>query len=96
MEFIVIDNKTGEEPDTQQIALKEQWAYGLMYPDMEGFAIMENGDLILLDECGNFRYCPEGRFTICFKDDLCDSDVKQMKRELLDKAYKELGWVKAE
>lgn len=89
MEFIVIDNNTGEEPDTQQIVLKEQWADGLMYPDMDGFAIMENGDLILLDECGNFRYCPDGRFTVCFKD-IEFEDFEEQKNELLNEATKEI------
>lgn len=63
MEFIVIDNNTGKEADIYEIALKEEWAKRLMYCDMEGFAILENGELVLLDECGGFEYCPEGRFT---------------------------------
>lgn len=63
MEFIVIDNKTGKEADTYEIALKEEWAKHLIYCDMEGFAILENGELVLLDECGGVAYCPEGRFT---------------------------------
>lgn len=37
--FDVIDTKTGEYPDLWEIALKEDWANGLMYCDMEGFAI---------------------------------------------------------
>lgn len=62
--FRVIDNKTGKEADTYKIALKEDWAKGLMYCDMEGFAIHEDGHLLLLDECDNFAYCPNDRFTI--------------------------------
>lgn len=62
--FTVIDPETGEYPDLWKIALKEGWAKGLMYCDMEGFFISEDGTLILADECGNFRYCPEGRFEI--------------------------------
>ena len=62
--FDVIDTKTGEYPDLWEIALKEDWANGLMYCDMEGFAIEEDGTLILLDECGKHAYCPEGRFKI--------------------------------
>ena len=60
--FTVIDIKTGEYPDLWEIALNEDWAQELMYCDMEGFAIEEDGTLILLDECGKHRYCPEGRF----------------------------------
>jgi hypothetical protein len=67
-EFTVIDNKTGEYPDLWEIALKEDWAKHLMYCDMDGFAIMEDGTLILLDDCGEFAYCPEDRFTVVFEN----------------------------
>ena len=66
MKFRVIDNKTGKEADAYEIALHEEWAQGLVYCDMEGFALLEDGTLILLDECGNFTYCPEDRFVIDF------------------------------
>lgn len=64
MEFIVIDNNTGKEADAYEIALKEEWAKDLIYCDMEGFAMLENGGLVLLDECGGVAYCPDGRFTV--------------------------------
>lgn len=67
MKFTVIDTKTGNSPDIEKIALTEEWAKDLMYCDMEGFAIEEDGYLMLMDECGNFRYCPEGRFKIEFE-----------------------------
>ena len=66
--FSVIDNKTGVYPDLYNIALKEDWAKGLMYCDMEGFSINEDGQLILSDECGKFVYCPSDRFTVVFED----------------------------
>lgn len=47
--FTIIDTKTGEYPDLWEIATSEDWAKGLMYCDMEGFAIEEDGTLILLD-----------------------------------------------
>ena len=62
--FTVIDNQTGKEPDLWEMATNEDWAKHLMYCDMEGFAISEDGTLLLLGECGNFAYCPEGRFTV--------------------------------
>lgn len=62
--FTVIDIKTGKEADTYEIALHEEWAKHLMYCDMEGFAVEEDGTLILLDECGRHEYCPEGRFEV--------------------------------
>lgn len=64
MNFTVIDTKTGEYPDLWDIALHEEWAQDLMYCDIEGFATLEDGTLILMDECGRFAYCPEGRFQI--------------------------------
>ena len=64
MKFKVIDKKTGKEADTYQIALKEDWAKDLMYCDMEGFAVEEDGTLLLVDECGKFEYCPQDRFEI--------------------------------
>ena len=66
MHFRVIDTKTGKEPDTYKIAKKEEWAKDLIYCDMEGFFIGEEGDLILADECGNYVSCEENRFKIIF------------------------------
>ena len=66
--FTVIDKKTGHYPDLETIALHEDWAKGLVYCDMEGFAIEEDGDLFLMDECGNFKYCPTGRFEIVWEE----------------------------
>lgn len=62
--FSVIDLRTDKEPDIEDIALHEQWAEGLVYCDMEGFAICQDGTLMLFDECGNSVYCPVGRFKI--------------------------------
>lgn len=62
--FKITDAKNGKYPDLCDIALKEDWANGLIYCDMEGFAIGEDGCLYLLDECGNYRIAPYGRFRI--------------------------------
>lgn len=62
--FTVIDKKTGAYPDLFRIALNEAWAKPLMACDMEGFALLEDGALILLDECGEFVYCPSDRFEV--------------------------------
>lgn len=69
MEFIVIDKQTGIEADPEQLALNEDWAKdaGLVYCDMDGFAVLQDGSLILLDECGNAVYCPEDRFDVVVK-----------------------------
>ena len=63
MKFRVIDRQTGQPADLEKIAL-EDWAKRLTYCDMEGFAIAEDDCLLLLDECGKYAYCPEGRFEV--------------------------------
>ena len=67
--FTVIDNKTGNYPDCEKIALNEDWAKHLCYCDIDTFAITEDGGLILMDDCGECAYCPEGRFTVVLEDD---------------------------
>lgn len=67
--FTVIDNKTGTYPDCEKIAL-EEWAKHLVYCDIDTFAITEDGSLILMDDCGNCAFCPDGRFTVMKNDTL--------------------------
>lgn len=66
-DFKVIDPKTGEYPNLEHIARDEEWAQNLIPCDMEGFCINEDGNLLLMDECGNYAYCPEDRFQVNFK-----------------------------
>ena len=79
IQFFVIDNQTGREPDMEEIALREKWADGLIYCDMQGFAVGGDGTLYLLDECGAHRECPEGRFRVVWAD-----GGKQKGHEVLD------------
>lgn len=67
--FTVMDKEKKEEADPGTIAAKEEWAKGLCYCDMEGFAVTEDGRLVLLDECGRYEFCPEGRFEIVHSGD---------------------------
>src|SRR5690606_22251153 len=63
--FSVIDKQTGQKPDLVQSALNEDWAKKLVYCDMDGFYLSEDGKtLILADTCGSFVYCPPGRFEV--------------------------------
>jgi hypothetical protein len=62
--FSVIDKKTGRAPDMRNIAQHEDWAYGLCYTNLLGFALTEDGELIFMDSCGNYCYCPSDRFEI--------------------------------
>lgn len=86
--FTVIDNNTGKQADQAGIALNEEWAGKLMYCDMEGFAILEDGSLILADECGRFEYCPEGRFSVVEKNTMpkyldADNRIRILKTVIL-------------
>ena len=67
--FIVIDKKTGKEADIERIARREKWAAGLIYCDMEGWAIEQDGSLLLMDECGNFKYADRERFRVVWDED---------------------------
>ena len=62
--FKVVDLQTGTWADIEEIAISEKWAHGLIYCDMEGFARLEDGTLILTDECGQYRVCPSDRFRV--------------------------------
>ena len=64
--FSVIDTKTGKEADTYMIALKEDWAKELCYCDIDGWAIGEDGTLMLVDECGRCAYADRERFKVVF------------------------------
>ena len=62
--FTVIDSKTGKEADIEEIALHEEWAKSLVYCDMEGWALQDDGQLVLMDECGNYEYADRERFKV--------------------------------
>lgn len=62
--FKVIDKLTGDEADIYNIALNEKWASHLVYCDMEGFAVEQDGSLVLLDECDHMAYPSADRFEI--------------------------------
>ena len=64
MTFNDIGTKTGEYPDLEHIARTEEWAQNLIPCDMEGFYINEDGNLLLMDECGNYVCCPHNRFKV--------------------------------
>lgn len=65
--FIVVDKKTGEEADIQQI-IKEDWAQRLVPTEVLGFFISEDGTLYLADTHGNFVPCSCDRFKVVFTE----------------------------
>ena len=84
MKFRVIDNTTGKEADPYEIALHEEWAQRLCYCDMEGFAILEDGTLILVDECGMFEYCDPERFKVVFEGERPHEKWERLKEHITD------------
>ena len=66
--FHVIDTQTGKEADIERIALREKWAAGLIYCDMEGWAIEQDGSLLLIDECGNRVCADRERFKVVWDE----------------------------
>ena len=73
--FKVIDMRTGKEPifDHNHI-FKEKWfkASGLIYCDIDGWYIGEDGELVLIDDCGNVGYPPVDRFDVIFDKEEID------------------------
>ena len=67
--FRVIDTKTGKEADTYDIALHEEWAKHLIYCDIDGWAIGDDGSLMLLDDCGSFAYADRERFKVVWDEE---------------------------
>lgn len=84
--FTVIDNTTGTYPDCEKIALEEEWAKHLVYSKFIDIAITEDGSLVLMDDCGNCAFCPDGRFTIMSENEKRQEE-KQMYYELYCAGY---------
>jgi hypothetical protein len=87
--FRVVDTQTGAEPGLEEFALREPWAKGLIYCDMQGFSVEEDGTLVPADQCGSHVYPPPGRFRVewLVPPDLVDSvlDLIQSRGLLMDK-----------
>lgn len=66
--FTVIDPETGQEANCERIALNEEWAKDLVYCDVTGFAITEDGCLMMFDDCGSTAYPPLNRFKIVWNE----------------------------
>lgn len=67
LEFRVIDKRTGKEPIYDRNHLfKEKWfkQSHLIYCDISCWAIDEDGNLMLVDDCDNIAYPPQDRFEI--------------------------------
>lgn len=76
MNFQVLDKKTMKEvnlDDFTELARNNN----LMEFDIEGFALQEDGTLLLCDECGRFAYVPrEEKYVIRVEERLGTSDYE--------------------
>lgn len=62
--FTIIDKRTGEEVDIDNLIEELDLNTNLMVNDIEGFAIGENGEIYLLDECGNFVFVEPDNYDV--------------------------------
>lgn len=67
MTFTIIDKDTGREV-SERVMRKIAKNGGLMEMDIDQFAVTEDGNIILLDDCGNSTYCIQGAFEIRIDD----------------------------
>ena len=76
MSFQVLDKKTMREvslDDLTELAINND----LTEFDIEGFALQEDGTLLLCDECGRFAYVPrEDKYIIRVKERYGTSDYE--------------------
>lgn len=63
MKFKVIDTKTGKEPTSRVIDNIARKA-GLMTMDIDQFYVGEDGQIILVDDCGNCAWLDMSRFKV--------------------------------
>lgn len=76
MRFQVLDRKTMKEVSLDDFVELADNA-GLMAFDLDGFALQEDGTLLLCDECGKFAYVPrEDKYIIRVKERFGRSDYE--------------------
>ena len=76
MSFQVLDKKTMKEVSLDNFTELAR-NNDLMEFDIEGFALQEDGTLLLCDECGRFAYVPrEEKYIIHVKERFGTSDYE--------------------
>ena len=72
IKFKVINTKTGKDPifDFNHL-FKEKWfkESNLIYCDIDGWYISEDGYLVLVDDCGNVGYPPQDKYKAIIIED---------------------------
>lgn len=81
LSFKVIDKRTGKEPifDHNHI-FKEKWfkESGLIWCDIDGWYVSEDGELALIDDCGRSFLVDRNRFEVVYEN------IEQIKEEMCD------------
>ena len=76
MNFQILDKKTMKEVGLHDFTALARNT-NLMEFDLEGFALQEDGTLLLCDECGRFAYVPrEEKYIIRVKERFGTSDYE--------------------
>ena len=76
MSFQVLDTKTMKEVNLDDFTALAR-NNNLMEFDLEGFALQEDGTLLLCDECGRFAYVPrEEKYIIRVEERFGTSDYE--------------------
>ena len=75
MIFQIIDRKTGKEP-TDRVIKNIAKRGGLMDMDIDGFYVGEDGQIILVDDCGNCTWVDMSRFEVELQTGAERSDKK--------------------
>ena len=76
MNFQILDKKTMKEVGLDDFTALAR-NNNLMEFDIEGFALQEDGTLLLCDECGRFAYVPrEDKYIIRVKERFGRSDYE--------------------
>lgn len=61
--FKIIDSETGKEPTDEVIAAQAELGH-LISCDIDGFYVGEDGEIILVDDCGTCTWLDMSRFKV--------------------------------
>lgn len=78
MKFDIYDNETGRPVDTETIDEIAKTG-NLIRSDIDGFALTEDGRILLLDDCGNSTECDNERFFVR-RTDYFHPDLEQFEK----------------
>lgn len=74
MKFQIIDKETGKEP-SEHVIYDIARKGNLMQMDIDQFAVCEDGQIILIDDCGSIAYCDMNRFEAKEIDNKTNNEV---------------------